>query len=226
VTSTASQFDHLFICTAIGAPEAERLAGFGLIEGTPNTHPGQGTACRRFFFRNAYLELLWVHDAIEAQSSPAGPTRLWKRWSGRSGVACPFGFGFRPGAQPDAKPPCSTWDYHPSYLPPSLRIAVAANSEVLTEPMLFYLGFAQRPDSFPAGKRQPMAHACGMREITRVEFVSPHADKFSPELMAVRDANLVRLCAGTEYLVEVGFDGELQGSTKDFRPELPLRFRW
>jgi hypothetical protein len=27
---------------------------------TPNRHRGQGTACRRFFSRNAALELLWV----------------------------------------------------------------------------------------------------------------------------------------------------------------------
>ena len=54
------QFDHLFICTSVGAPDAERLVAFGLTEGEPNVHPGQGTACRRFFFRNAYLELLWV----------------------------------------------------------------------------------------------------------------------------------------------------------------------
>jgi hypothetical protein len=47
--------DHLFICTSSGAPEAERLAEFGLIEGTPNCHPGQGTANRRFFFHNAML---------------------------------------------------------------------------------------------------------------------------------------------------------------------------
>jgi hypothetical protein len=33
-----------------------------LTEGTPNIHPGQGTANRRFFFRNAMLELLWVND--------------------------------------------------------------------------------------------------------------------------------------------------------------------
>jgi hypothetical protein len=28
-------------------------------EDSSNTHPGQGTANRQFFFNNAYLELLW-----------------------------------------------------------------------------------------------------------------------------------------------------------------------
>ena len=36
-------------------------------EGGQREHaPGQGTACRRFFFANAYLELFWVGDAQEA----------------------------------------------------------------------------------------------------------------------------------------------------------------
>lgn len=62
----AIQLDHVFICTSLDAPAAEQLAAFGLTEGEPNVHPGQGTACRRFFFRNVYLELLWVHDPDEA----------------------------------------------------------------------------------------------------------------------------------------------------------------
>ena len=54
----AFEFDHLFICADVGAYEANRLASFGLIEGSSNTHPGQGKANRRFFFHNAMLELL------------------------------------------------------------------------------------------------------------------------------------------------------------------------
>jgi hypothetical protein len=60
------EFDHMFICTAVDAPEADLLVAFGLTEGAPNSHPGQGTACRRFFFRNAMLELVWVHNESEA----------------------------------------------------------------------------------------------------------------------------------------------------------------
>ena len=83
------ELDHIFVWTGAGAPEAERLASVGLTEGPPNTHPGQGTACRRFFFRNAYIELLWICDAAEAKSAMVSPLRLWERWSGRSGAACP-----------------------------------------------------------------------------------------------------------------------------------------
>ncbi|MGE5154985.1 MAG: hypothetical protein ACM3ST_13340 [Bdellovibrio bacteriovorus] len=56
------------MCVSPGTPAAERLAAFGLTEGAPNRHPGQGTACRRFFFRNAMLELLWMDEPAAVRS--------------------------------------------------------------------------------------------------------------------------------------------------------------
>ncbi len=68
------ELEHLFVCAAPGAPEADALVQLGLREGPPNTHPGQATANRRFFFFNAMVEFLWVNDLREAQSKGA------RRW--------------------------------------------------------------------------------------------------------------------------------------------------
>src|SRR4051812_1392474 len=128
-----AEFDHIFVCASPGGEEARALAAFGLSEGTPNTHLGQGTACRRFFFRNGYLELLWVTAPAEAQSVTSSPTHLWERWTGRSNGACPFGLGFRPGADDRGGVPFPAWEYRPPYLPSSWSFQVATNAEVLTE---------------------------------------------------------------------------------------------
>src|ERR1700756_4266828 len=96
------ELDHLFVCVSAGGPEAERLAELGLTEGAPNRHPGQGTACRRFYFANAYLELLWIEGPEETQGELARPLRLRDRWSGQSNGACPFGVVLRP-ASPGAQ---------------------------------------------------------------------------------------------------------------------------
>jgi len=72
----SSLLDHLFVCLSRGAPEADNLTRFGLIEGPRNIHPGQGTANRRFFFENAMLELSWVEDPDEAQNEQTAPTKL------------------------------------------------------------------------------------------------------------------------------------------------------
>ena len=71
----AFELNHIFICASIGAGEADLRIAFGLTEGTPNVHQGQRTARRRFFFRNAYLELLWVENSVEAQV-PLDPPRI------------------------------------------------------------------------------------------------------------------------------------------------------
>jgi hypothetical protein len=221
------ELDHIFICTGLGGEGARCLEEFGLIEGKPNTHPGQGTACRRFCFTNCYLELLWVCDAGEAQSETARPLHLWERWQGRaSGAACPFGFGFRPGMRDDDSVLFPTWDYLPAYLPAPLSMEVGTNNHVLTEPLLFCLPFVRRPDRYAADKQPPFHHRARLRELTRVLLISPQANRLSAELAAVTNAGLARVRAGSQYLVELGFDGESQGLQGDFRPMLPLVFRW
>ena len=104
------QLDHLFILTAPGAPDADALAGHGFVEGAPNVHPGQGTANRRFFVGNAYLEFLWVTNDAEARSDVVSRTRLFDRWQERdSGTSSPFGVALRPGT-PGEQPLFRIWN--------------------------------------------------------------------------------------------------------------------
>jgi hypothetical protein len=219
------ELDHLFICTDIGAHEADSLIQFGLSEGDPNVHPGQGTANRRFFFRNAMLELVWVHDAGEAQSELARPTQLWQRWSQRQAGVSPFGLCVRPTRPGAAEVPFPAWIYRPPYLPAPLVIHVGENTP-LSEPMWFYLGFGRRPDDPAWPKRQPLEHAAGFREITQVQITTPGADHASAVAQAVVRTGAVTLISAPEHRMEITFDGGGQNRLKDFRPSLPLVFRW
>lgn len=220
------ELDHLFICTNVGAPAADRLVSFGLTESTPNIHPGQGTANRRFFFRNCMLELLWVSDSEEAQSEVTRPMHLWERWRDRAGEACPFGVCLRPTFHSTNPLPFPTWTYRPAYLPRSLSISVATNARVLTEPLLFSLSFRKRQDSYPEQQRELLNHAVGFREMTRMTLASPHANHLSPELRSLVNSSLIQLRHEENYLMKLGFDGEIKGRQADFRPELPLIFYW
>src|SRR3954462_6368223 len=118
------ELDHVFVCTAPGAPSAAELVRLGLREGPPNQHPGQGTASRRFAFANTMLELLWVCDAKECQSEVPRRTLLWERWSDREGQACPFGICLRPKEDQNAGPPFPAWEYRPPYLPDPLFLHI------------------------------------------------------------------------------------------------------
>jgi hypothetical protein len=217
----AVEFDHIFICTDIGAPVADQLISLGLQEGSSRIHVGQGTTNRCFFFHNAMLELLWIHDHAEAQSEVIQRTRLWERWAGRDQF-CPLGICLR-STEPVI---FANWDYRPPYLPENLSIKIANNSENIVEPMIFQTPFGQRPDQFSPAKAHLLNHPMGLQEITRVEIISPITTTVSPELQAVIDSNQIKLRHGADHGLELGFDNEKQGLRVDFRPVLPLKIIW
>ena len=62
---------HFFLLTDKPDELAAKVAESGLIEGSSNDHPGQGTANRRFFFPGSAFEILYVRDAFEASNGPA-----------------------------------------------------------------------------------------------------------------------------------------------------------
>ena len=52
------QLDHVFILVELEAEVADCLLEQGFREGPSNTHPGQGTTNRRFYFSNGMLEFI------------------------------------------------------------------------------------------------------------------------------------------------------------------------
>ena len=70
------QLDHVFILVEPEAQVADRLLESGFQEGPRTTHPGQGTANRRFYFANGMLEFIWVSDAHEANTGPGRELRF------------------------------------------------------------------------------------------------------------------------------------------------------
>jgi hypothetical protein len=218
----SSVIDHAFLCTSPGGPAAETLRAFGLTEGSPNRHPGQGTACRRFFFQNAMLELLWMDDAVEARSTATRDTRLWDRFHD-PGTVCPFGIILRPA--PDTHPQCPfpAWLYRPPAMP-ELALHVAGGTG-MDEPMWCYLAGGRPPAQAPPERRQPLQHAAGFRELTGLRLVSPALAEGSTTLAMAR-LGIISWQPGDDYGLELEFDGGAHGERADFRPSLPLTFRW
>lgn len=217
-------FDHLFLCTSPGSHEIEPLLALGLSEGTPNQHPGQGTACRRIFFKNAYLEFLWVADEAEARSDPAAPLHLWERTRTEETGWSPFGIGLRPDGL--GAPPFPTWAYRPAYFPAPMQIEIGENSIEPVEPLVFCVPIGARPDAYPEDRRQPLEHAIGFKEITRVRLTLQRNGPISAPLVALERLGFVQLRTGDAPLLEIGFDRETERQFIDFRPTLPLCFSW
>ncbi len=211
------ELDHLFVCTAPGAPEAEKFVQFGLHEGPPNQHPGQGTANRRFAFANAMIELFWVSDASEAQSQSARRTLLWERWSGREYNASPFGICLRPVDPQDTGLPFPAWEYRAAYLPDPLVMHIADVG--IEEPMWVYLSFmrrAQREQWF-------IEHPIGIREITGLTLTTPVPLRSNVSQKIV-ESGILATRTGATSLLEIEFDGNWRKEQMDFMPHLPFIF--
>lgn len=213
------ELDHLFVCAAPGAPEAERFVQFGLREGPPNQHPGQGTSCRRFSFANSMIELFWVDDPNQAQNQSTRKTLLWQRWTRRNGNASPFGICLRP-SKPESPglPPFPAWEYRPAYLPSPLVMHIG--NAGIEEPMWIYMSFmkrAQREHWF-------IEHPIGIREITGLTLTTSVPLRSSASRRVV-ESGILSTRAGDTPFLEIEFDGKARNELMDFRPHLPVVFR-
>ena len=203
---------------APGAPEGDALLTLGFVEGSGNTHPGQGTANRRFFFENFMLELLWVANPKEAQSERTQRTRLWERWAQRGQGVCPFGIVFRSTDDRPTPAPFPVWSYAPSYMPAGMSIEIAEGT-TLSEPGLFYLSFQRR-----AASREPILHAMPIRKVCGIAVGIPDLAVLSQASRIAAELKILRYFKSPQFVLEILFDDARQ-LRFDLRPQLPLLFR-
>ena len=213
------ELDHLFVCTAPGAPEAEKLIQFGLHEGPPNQHPGQGTASRRFSFANAMIELFWVSDEGQSQSQTTKRTLLWERWSGRQSNTSPFGICVRPVNPQDTGSPFPAWEYRPAYLPDPFSMHISDAG--IEEPMWIHLSFMRQSQR----KGWFSEHPVGIREITGLTLTTQMRLR-SLASRKVIESGILDARVGATPLLEVEFDDKRRSDHMDFRPYLPLVFHF
>lgn len=200
------------ILTDPGAPQADLLFGIGLIEGTRNDHPGQGTANRRFFFSNTTFEFLYVRDVTEAANGRGSRLRFAKRAT--DAKASPFGLIVR---ATDA--PFPGWRYCPEYFRVDQCFHVGENSDLLEEPLCICM-----PLNLPLPKSQPQP-ANPLKTVTEVRISVPVV-RPSLTLEAIANCERISLRLNEPHRLELVFNEEEERQSKDMIPELPLVVRW
>ena len=208
--------DHFLVITKPGAPEAELLVDIGMIEGTSNDHPGQGTANRRFFFSNWGLELAYVRDAEEAQNGNASGLRVVERAADRN--ASPFGLIVR-RATDGTDDPFPGWHYHPEYFSAEKYFVVGENSDVIEEPLCICM-----PIMAPGRPVQP-PQAESFSHVTEL-IISVPVEQPSPVLQSIAGCDGVTMRFGEPHCMEIEFRDGVEWQLKDLRPNLPLILRW
>ena len=212
----AIELDHIFIVTDPGASAADLLSGMGFVEGTRNAHPGQGTANRRFFFANSMLELLYVHDPQEAANGPGSRLRFTERTA--DAQASPFGLIVRANAGTTEKP-FPGWSYYPEYFPADKCFHVGENSDLLEEPLCICIPLGLLPTKSQSQPENPR------ETITEVRISVPIV-RPSLTLEAIAKCERISLRLNEPHLLELVFNEEQEGQSKDMTPELPLVVRW
>lgn len=213
------EVDHVFVSVARGGEEAQRLVAWGFEEGPPNVHHGQGTACRRFFFENAYLELAWLEDEVQASSAGVERMGLARRMARLPG-ASRFGVAMRPTGPVRDPLPFATWTYEPPYLDEGRFIPVATSSRLLGEPLLFFLPGA-RAWTVPV-----LPHPNGARAVTRISMTVTPGRSISPALRWLQESELTRVEIGSSELLTVELDEGRRGESGTLAPGVPLRLVW
>ena len=212
----AIQLDHCFILTEPGAPQADFLVDIGMVEGTTNDHPGQGTANRRFFFENTALELLYIRDAEEAMNGPASRLRCVEQ--GAESGASPFGIVVR-RTDDSADDPFPGWRYFPQYFGADKYFQVGENSNVLEEPLCICMPIMPPAPSGQPPPREPFTRVTELR-------ISVPVNRPSAVLETVGGCERISLTPGAPHHMEIIFDDGRAGQAKDLRPDLPLVVNW
>ncbi|MEC5341728.1 VOC family protein [Brenneria populi] len=210
------EVDHILICSPNRANIADALVNAGFAEGSGNSHPGQGTANRRFFFNNAYLEFLYLEESLELTPADRDKLDIRRRFNRADHGRSPFGVGFRP-SELNENAPFPHWVYKPSYLPDGYSINVGDAST--NEPLWFFLDFVCRPDRLPSAKQQPLNHPCGVATLTSVRLSVSKGTALSPATQRIIESGAVAVNFDTRHSLEMTFDHRRQNKRLSLLPD-------
>lgn len=201
---------HIFIFVPQESEAAEELLASGFIEGSSRIHPGQGTANRKFYFRNFYLELLWVHDQKEFFSRQMATSGLWERSRPENGFS-PFGLCLEGGVT-DALF-SKAYPYRPLYVPnEAAAIEALKNEQQPGLPWTFRL-----PLEMSGYGPEPVEHLNGIRELSAADFFYKIGGEKSDFLDFFREQEKIRFLPAETNRLRLLFDNGRQGKSLRFK---------
>lgn len=213
------EIDHLYIFSSQQGAAADKLLEHGFVEGSSNTHPGQGTANRRFFFENAFFEWVFVVDETEVRSEMIRPSLLWERSQWKKSPFSPFGMCIRFVKETSIFE--NALCYAPPYMPEGKHIDILTMESYPELPMIFRTPFEKNGYT---QINEPYSHPNGVKQITKVIFGVSDIEKAQAHLDIIIRQKWFALVKSNTPKMEVVFDHHSQGQQISFEPDLPLLF--
>ncbi len=205
--------DHIFIFVP-SRQAADQLVDFGLSEGSGNIHKGIGTANRRFFFDNFYLEILWVEDETEAKS--VAEIGIWERSDYINTGYSRFGLCLE---NTEATDPifCNSIKWKPLFLPQGECVNILTSAVL---PWIF---------RFPQNRQkslttEPRTHKSGIKQLSQATFHISE-NQFESKLNYISASSIVSFIQDSKNSLELEFDNNKQGKIRNFE-QLNLSIRY
>ena len=185
--------DHIFIFSNKGK-ETDELVDFGLTEGSGRTHKGIGTANRRLFFENFYLEVLWVENEKEAKS--VKKIGIWERSDFKNNQYSRFGLCLKNTEETDSIFNNSI-KWKPGFLPENKFVDILTNERM---PWIF---------RFPADRNkkldEPINHKNGIKKLTKAIFNMSEID-FKSIISEINKNSIIEFVKSSENQLILEFD--------------------
>lgn len=214
------EIDHLFVFSRNGGKEADELLEFGFVEGSNRVHVGQGTANRKFYFENSFLELLWVVDEREVKSKIVAPTKLWERAHFNLNQSSPFGLCLDNTDDTDSLFVTSI-KYQPLYFPTGQAIDVITNELCMDLPWTFRLPFKGSKKKVD----EPTRHRYGIKRLTTTEFIVPPSSCTEQYTSYFRDEKYIIFTHGDDCQLILTFDNHKNKKSHQFK-SLPVAIKY
>jgi len=208
--------DHIFILVDAGASEAQLLTEIGLMEGARSDHPGQGTANRRFFFENFFLEFIYLRDAAEARNGPGAGLRFCERQANAD--LSPFGLVFRT-THASHDEPFSYWKYYPDYFKGQHYFLVGNNSDELLEPLVICM-----PTTLPEISSSLVPENPELRLTSAT--ISVPVQQPTETLNTTTGCQPLDFRFDQPHHIALAFNEGRGGRSVDFADKLPLSIKW
>lgn len=223
------ELDHIFVCTPFLAADAQRLVEFGLQPGRSRIHAGQGTENVCFFFDNAYLELLGLHDEAEVRSPLVAPLGLWERLHWQQTGACPFGISLQLKAGTLEARSSETWSYAAPFLPSGATLPIFTPPGAVELPLVFLSPVAVTPAQSPARPDLPLEHLGDRRILEQVLLQLPAATALHKMPSLLNHLAQIQIAPAESpkkpFHLELVWQSSTDPIAHTFSPDLPLSIR-
>lgn len=199
------EVDHIFIFVT-DRQDVDDLVKFGFMEGSGRTHQGIGTANRRIFFENFYLEFLWVTNETEARSFDR--LGIWQRSNFRENDFSPFGLCLENTKDSDDIFKNSL-KWHPEFLQSNDHVDIITSSNM---PWIFRFP----PNRKPKNTEEPRAHQLCVKKLTKAVLRLKKLE-LRDVLTKIETSSLVEFESAERNMLVLEFDNKRQNKHRYFK---------